>query len=106
MNRLCSIAIYGFATLLIGCASSNQSNSPMTTPSPAEPTITPITASADQPKHAECRVCKMNVDLACVDVDVDKSTPRVVYNAKTYYFCSEECKAKFEKNPAKYAQGK
>ena len=102
MNRLCFVLLCGFATLMIGCASSNQSGSPTTTPSPAEPTA--ITASADQPKHAECLVCKMNVDLACVDVDVEKSTPRVEYNGKTYYFCSDECKAKFEKNPEKYAK--
>src|SRR5437016_728463 len=105
MNRLCSFAILAVAALFAGCASSNHSDSPTTTTSPAEPTaITPITASAQQPSHAECLVCKMNVDLACVDVDVDKKTPRTVYNGKTYYFCSDECKAKFEKNPAKYAK--
>jgi YHS domain-containing protein len=71
--------------LPIGCASSH---APTTTTDP----------------HAECLVCKKNVDLACVDVAVDKDTPRETYNGKTYYFCSEECKGEFEKNPAKYAR--
>jgi YHS domain-containing protein len=46
----------------------------------------------------------MNVDLACIDVAVDDKTPKLMYQGKTYYFCSDECKAKFEKNPAKYAK--
>jgi YHS domain-containing protein len=53
--------------------------------------------------HAECMVCKKNVDLACVDVAVDDKTPRTEYQGKTYYFCSDDCRKDFEKNPAKYA---
>ena len=53
-------------------------------------------------RHAECLVCKHNADLACVDVAVDNQTPHCVSDGKTYYFCSEECKRAFEKNPAKY----
>jgi YHS domain-containing protein len=53
--------------------------------------------------HGECLVCKHNADLACVDVEVDKDTPRLDYAGKTYYFCSDKCKHDFEKNPAKYA---
>lgn len=99
------VPVFVVAALLIGCASSNHSDSPTTTPSPAEPTpISPITASAGAPKHAECLVCKKNADLACIDVEVDKATPRTVYNGKTYYFCSDECKNKFQKNPGKYVK--
>ena len=54
--------------------------------------------------HAECLVCKKNVDLACVDVAVDANTPKVEYDGKTYYFCSDECRDKFAKDPAKYAK--
>ena len=95
-----------FAGLLMcGCAS-GPSGSPTTTPSPAETTtVTPgTTASAQQAKHAECLVCKRNADLACVDVDVDKQTPTYVYQGRTYYFCSDECKGKFVKNPQKYVE--
>jgi hypothetical protein len=53
--------------------------------------------------HAQCTVCKKNADLACVDVAVDDRTPRAVYQGKTYYFCSDDCRKDFEKNPAKYA---
>ena len=47
-------------------------------------------------------MCKKNADLACVDVAVDGSTPSYAYNDKTYYFCSNECKQKFAKNPSRY----
>jgi YHS domain-containing protein len=53
--------------------------------------------------HAECTVCKANADLACVDVPVDQTTPSYVYNGKTYYFCSDECRSTFAKHPDKYA---
>ena len=59
-------------------------------------------ASSTQPA-AKCLVCEKNADLACVDITVDATTPRYGYNGKTYYFCSDECRAKFAKNPQKYA---
>jgi len=40
-------------------------------------------------------VCNMAVDTA--------SAPSAMYKGKTYYFCSEEDKQKFEKNPEQYA---
>lgn len=39
-------------------------------------------------------VCGMTVD--------EKSALKVTYKGKTYYFCSEADKAKFEKSPDKY----
>ena len=33
-----------------------------------------------------------------------KAAAKVVYNGKTYYFCSAGCKAKFEKAPAQYVK--
>jgi Cu+-exporting ATPase len=59
------------------------------------------TVAATQP-HAECLVCKANADLACIDVAVEADTPRYAYDGRTYYFCSESCRGKFAKNPAKY----
>jgi YHS domain-containing protein len=50
----------------------------------------------------KCLVCEKNADLACVDVAVDANTPRYDYAGKTYYFCSEECRAKFAGSPQKY----
>jgi YHS domain-containing protein len=42
------------------------------------------------------------VDPVCgMEVDSGKA-PSVTYNGKTYYFCSEDDKAKFEKNPEQY----
>ena len=59
-------------------------------------------ASATTQPHAECLVCKANADLACVDVAVDSTTPTYSYNGKSYYFCSQECRNQFAKNPARY----
>ena len=39
-------------------------------------------------------VCGMSVDTN----DAESST----YQGKTYYFCTEECKAKFDKQPAQF----
>jgi YHS domain-containing protein len=43
------------------------------------------------------------VDPVCnMEVADVKTAPTAVYKGKTYYFCSEEDKAKFEKNPEQY----
>lgn len=52
--------------------------------------------------HAQCLVCKSEGDLACVDVKVHADTPRTVFQGTTYYFCSEQCRKEFEKDPQKY----
>jgi YHS domain-containing protein len=42
-------------------------------------------------------VCGMSVD--------EKSAPaQTNYRGKTYYFCSKECKASFDADPAKYTK--
>jgi YHS domain-containing protein len=86
------LAIGTAMILLAGCAS--------------QPSGSPSVVTADAAGHAECLVCKKNADLACVDVKVKQDTPLAVYLGKTYYFCSEECKADFQKNPEKYVHQK
>ncbi|MES1210941.1 MAG: YHS domain-containing protein [Acidobacteriota bacterium] len=34
---------------------------------------------------------------------MDDKTPQAEYRGKTYYFCSEECREEFLRNPGKYA---
>ena len=41
-------------------------------------------------------VCKM-------EVDESKAAGTGMYKGKTYYFCAESCKTRFEKEPEKYA---
>ena len=60
-------------------------------------------ATASTQPHAECLVCKANADLACIDVPVERNTPSYVYNGNMYYFCSNECRKTFAKNPKEYA---
>lgn len=62
------------------------------------------TAAASTQPHAECLVCKANADLACVDVTVSQSTPSYFFNGRTYYFCSEDCRDRFAKNPNRYLE--
>jgi YHS domain-containing protein len=65
---------------------------------------TPDAPVNDGKVHAECKVCKCNADLACIDVVIDDKTPHADFNGKTYYFCSEHCRKAFEKDPSKYAK--
>ena len=51
---------------------------------------------------ATCHVCRYHNDLACVCVKVKNSTPRAEYQGTTYYFCSDDCRADFLKQPEKY----
>jgi YHS domain-containing protein len=82
------------ALVLVGCADAKESH---------PPTTRPIAAMTQPPRqHAQCLVCKYNADLACLDVDVDSNTPSYVYDGKTYYFCSQECRDEFAKNPKRY----
>ncbi len=64
--------------------------------------VDPLHAS----QHAECIVCKHNADLACVDVDIDKDTPRASINGHEYFFCSEACKKECVAHPEKYLSRK
>lgn len=72
------------AALLAGCAT--------------EPKQEPVSAGEVE----TCHVCHYNNDLACIRVGVRDTTPRTEYEGKTYFFCSEECRAAFLKKPAKY----
>jgi hypothetical protein len=51
---------------------------------------------------ANCPVCLHNADLACVCVKIGPDTPRVEWNGKTWYFCSEECKQAFLDDPKRF----
>ena len=52
--------------------------------------------------RAQCLVCKKNGDLACVCVKVLPDTPRCAYEGETYYFCSDDCRREFLRDPARY----
>jgi len=48
----------------------------------------------------------MEHDPVCgMEVDPHNGGPRVDYSGRTYYFCSEHCKHKFESDPTSYAGG-
>ncbi|MBI3001759.1 MAG: YHS domain-containing protein [Deltaproteobacteria bacterium] len=47
----------------------------------------------------------MAKDPVCgMDVDEKKAAATTVQEGKTYYFCSNSCKARFDKEPEKYAK--
>lgn len=37
-----------------------------------------------------------------MEISNPEAAPRSEYEGKTYYFCCKTCKAKFDKDPAKY----
>jgi YHS domain-containing protein len=51
---------------------------------------------------AECPVCKHDGDLACLCVHVEADTPSCECDGKTFYFCSEQCRADFQADPERY----
>lgn len=63
---------------------------------------TPERAPAAGGPVATCYVCRYNNDLACVCVKVKDTTPRTEHQGVTYFFCSDDCRAAFAKNPTKY----
>ncbi|HEY5526326.1 MAG TPA: YHS domain-containing protein [Candidatus Anoxymicrobiaceae bacterium] len=45
----------------------------------------------------------MAVDPVCgMDVEPDNAAARSTYKGKTYYFCAQMCKTKFDAEPDKY----
>lgn len=59
-------------------------------------------ATTVAPGHAICPVCACEGDLACQDVRIRADTPSTVRDGITYWFCSPDCRRKFEKDPAAY----
>ena len=49
----------------------------------------------------------MEKDVVCgMQVDPKNAAGQSEYQGKTYYFCSPNCKRKFDANPADYAESK
>ncbi len=47
----------------------------------------------------------MTKDPVCgMEIDEKKAAGTAEHNGKTYYFCSQACKAKFEKAPGQYVK--
>ncbi|MGH9584105.1 MAG: YHS domain-containing protein [Bryobacteraceae bacterium] len=45
----------------------------------------------------------MEKDPVCgMTVNPKKAAGKSEHNGKTYYFCAQSCKAKFDKDPARY----
>jgi hypothetical protein len=59
-------------------------------------------ATTVAPGHAICPVCAEEGDLACQDVKIRPDTPSTVRNGITYYFCSADCRWRFERDPQAY----
>ncbi|MCE9582577.1 MAG: YHS domain-containing protein [Planctomycetes bacterium] len=77
--RLLSLAALLFAA---GCASTQRHDGPT----------------------AECPVCVCNHDEECRVVDIKTDTPQTEWDGRTWYFCSDECREAFRKEPEKYAK--
>jgi len=50
------------------------------------------------------RRCEMKKDPVCgMNVGEGKAAATAVYDGKTYYFCAQGCKARFDTSPETYA---
>jgi len=65
-------------------------------------TTSPKDLSRSSGPTETCPVCRYQNDLACVCVRVKDDTPRTEYHGQTFYFCSEDCRTTFLKQPQKY----
>jgi YHS domain-containing protein len=85
--------------LLAGCGTKGEETAGPSAGPTKGPTATPERAMGTQVQaEATCAVCGTKIeDLAVVEP--------VVHEGHTYEFCSEACRAEFEKNPEKYTKG-
>jgi hypothetical protein len=60
------------------------------------------TAASPSGPTAECPVCRYEGDLACLCVRIDLDTPHCECQGETYYFCSDDCRARFLERPERY----
>ena len=50
---------------------------------------------------------KTTLDPVCgMSVDVASAVHELTYKGRNYYFCADQCKKAFEKNPGKYTKPK
>ena len=102
-DLLALVALSAMLALLAGCTPNKEeaANTP-----PARPTVQPAVATGSTlgtvkiGDSAVCAVCAVK-DGSAAKEEV-KAT--LDYKGKTYAFCSEEEKAEFISNPAKYAR--
>jgi len=92
MQTIMRMLLLGIALALPACST------------PPETRADSSAGGSSQSVRAECLVCKSEGDLACVGVKVHSDTPRTEYMGRTYYFCSEQCRKQFEKDPHRYLE--
>lgn len=55
--------------------------------------------------YRDLKGVRMERDVVCgMQIDPAKAAGTSQYQGKTYYFCSNSCKAKFDANPSQYAK--
>jgi hypothetical protein len=57
---------------------------------------------APGPGEAECPVCRHEGDLACLCVRIEPDTPSLSLEGVPYYFCSDECRTRFARDPRRF----
>jgi len=59
--------------------------------------------SGDTESAAPTASPEASLDPVCgMDVEVEGAKYNSEYNGKTYYFCNETCKERFDKDPSKF----
>ena len=47
----------------------------------------------------QCLVCRHKRDFSCLSVPKEPATPHAQLAGRTYWFCSENCRCEFQKDP-------
>ena len=69
----------------------------------AEPAAAPPSPPAAAPTRAAAPAPPTNIaDLKCANAVDQKTAPRMLYQGRMYYFCTEASRAEFAKDPASY----
>lgn len=64
--------------------------------------VTACESPAPAGPTAECPVCDREGDLACLRVTITPDTPSVDLDGTRLWFCSEECRTAFLRDPQRY----
>ena len=89
-------ALVAVRVQLAPCGEMQLASAPAAPPPPAAPApVTPAVRPPAPPTDI--------ADLKCTNAVSPKTVPRMLYQGRMYYFCTEASRAEFAKDPAKYA---
>ena len=56
-------------------------------------------------RHPKEEPMKVTDPVCAMAIDVDQAASKAEYHGKTYYFCSDACRKRFDADPTKFTAG-